>query len=207
MSEADATAARRTPSQARSRERLECIQAAACELIVRTGSDQVKMSEVAALAGISIGSLYQYFPDKSALIRSLAERYNAESRRCIEEALAEVVDLPGLLAAFDALVDIYFEVVMAEPVMRDIWSGMQADKQLLALQLAEGRVQGALLAHAMREVHPGVAAETIDRCAFLVWELGEATVRLAISVEPEEGRALVEIYKRMGLREVAEPGS
>lgn len=206
MSEVDATAARRTPSQARSRERLERIQTAACELIARTGSDQVKMSEVAALAGISIGSLYQYFPDKAALIRSLAERYNAESRRCIEEALAPVSDLPALLTAFAELVDIYLDVVMAEPVMRDIWSGMQADKQLVALQLAESRVQGALLAQAMRKAHPRIAAKTIDRVAFLVWELGEATVRLAISVDPEEGRALVETYKRMSLREIAEPG-
>ena len=206
MSEVDATAARRTPSQARSRERLERIQAAACELIARTGSDQVKMSEVAALAGISIGSLYQYFPDKAALIRSLAERYNAESRRCIEEALASVGDLPALLTAFAGLVDVYLDVVMAEPVMRDIWSGMQADKQLVALQLAESRIQGALLARAMRKAHPHIAAETIDRVAFLIWELGEATVRLAITVDPEEGRALVETYKRMSLREIAEPG-
>jgi AcrR family transcriptional regulator len=205
MSDADAPAARRTPTQARSRERLERIQAAACELIARTGSDQVKMSEVAALAGISIGSLYQYFPDKAALIRSLAERYNIESRRCIEAALAEVSDLPSLLKAFDALVDVYLDVVMAEPVMRDIWSGMQADKQLMALQLAESRVQGALLADAMRKVHPSLAAGRIERCAFLVWELGEAAVRLAITVEPEEGKALVEVYKRMSLREIAEP--
>jgi AcrR family transcriptional regulator len=197
--------ARRTPSQARSRERLERIQAAACELIARTGSDQVKMSEVAALAGISIGSLYQYFPDKSALIHSLFERYSAQCRGYIAETLAGATDLPSLLAAFDGLVDVYLEVVMAEPVMRDIWSGTQADKQLAALQLAESRVQGALLADAMRKVHAGVDAEVIARRAFLVWELGEAAVRLAIAVGPEEGKALVEIYKRMGLREIAEP--
>lgn len=205
MSQADPTAARRTPSQARSRERLERIQSVACELISKTGSDQVKMSEVAALAGISIGSLYQYFPDKSALIRSLFERYATQCRDCIAQALEGVEDLPSLLKAFDGLVDIYLDVVMAEPVMRDIWSGTQADKQLAELQLAESRVQGALLAQAMRKVHPGVAAEVIDRNAFFIWEMGEAAVRLAISVGPEEGKALVEIYKRMSLKEIAEP--
>ncbi len=44
----------------------------------------MRMSEVAEKAGISIGSLYQYFPDKSAIVRTLAERYNAYSRECIE---------------------------------------------------------------------------------------------------------------------------
>lgn len=205
MTDADPTAARRTPSQARSRERLERIQTVACELIAKTGSDQVKMSEVAALAGISIGSLYQYFPDKSALVRSLFERYSAQCRGYIAETLAEVTDLSSLLTAFDGLVDVYLEVVMAEPVMRDIWFGTQADKQLAALQLAESRVQGALLADAMRKVHSGVAPEVIERRAFLIWELGEAAVRLAIAVGPEEGKALVDIYKRMSLREIAEP--
>jgi AcrR family transcriptional regulator len=205
MSDEDVPGARRQPTQQRSRERVERILSAASELIARTGSDQVKMNEVAALAGISIGSLYQYFPEKSALIRTLAERYNAESRRCIEEALAGVSDKASLLAAYADLVDQYFEIVMAEPVMRDIWSGMQADKQLMSLQLAESRICGGFLAAAMRKVHPKTDDAVLENAAFLIWELGEATVRLAISVEPEEGRALVETFKRLTLREIADP--
>jgi AcrR family transcriptional regulator len=205
MSDDDAPNARRRPTQQRSRERVERILSAASELIARTGSDQVKMNEVAALAGISIGSLYQYFPEKSALIRTLAERYNAQSRRCIEDALARVSDLDGLLAAYADLIDLYFAIVMAEPVMRDIWSGMQADKQLMSLQLAESRICGGFLAAAMRKVHPNADRAALENAAFLIWELGEATVRLAISVERAEGRALVETFKRLTLREIADP--
>jgi AcrR family transcriptional regulator len=200
-------AARKQPAQLRSKERLEKILACARELIAQKGSDQVKMSEVAALADISIGSLYQYFPDKSALIRVLAEQYNAESRRCISTALEGVKDLDGLLEAFSALVDEYFAIVTAEPVMRDIWSGMQADKQLMALQLAESRACGEMLAAVMRRVHPQGNRKRMDESAFLIWELGEATVRLAISVSPKEGRALVDTFKRLTLRELADPGT
>ena len=81
---------RRNPTQRRSRERQERILAVATQLIAAKGSDQLKMSEIAERSEISIGSLYQYFPDKSSVIRTLAERYNAESRRCIEEALGAV---------------------------------------------------------------------------------------------------------------------
>jgi AcrR family transcriptional regulator len=204
-SELAAPAARKRPLQERSRARLEAILGAASELIGRAGSDQLKMSDVAARAGISIGSLYQYFPDKSALLRTLAERYNVASRSCIEAALADVTDLESLLAAFAALVDRYLEIVRGEPVMRDIWSGMQADKQLMALQLAESRIAGEFLATAMRRVHPRADAGAISTAAFLIWELGEASVRLAISVGEAEGRALVETYKRMSLREIASP--
>jgi len=200
--------ARKNPTQERSKARVELILECASALIEHGGSDALKMSEVAARAGISIGSLYQYFPDKSSLIRVLAERINLHSRGCIEEGLREVHDLASLRLAFSALVDRYFEIVSARPVMRDIWSGMQADRQLLGLQIAESRIAGGMLAEAMRKVHGDAERERIaeiEQSAFLIWELGEATIRLAIGVAPTEGAALVAAYKRMALREIAEP--
>ena len=194
----------RSLAQQRSRDRLERILSAASKLIAEKGSDHVKMSEVAESAEISIGSLYQYFPDKRAIIRTLAERYAAASRTCIEQALADVRDLKGLHEAFASLVDQYYAIFLAEPVMRDIWSGMQADKELMAIELSESRANGALLADVMRRVHPCTDPEKTAASAFLVWQLGEATMRLAISLPRQEGDAIVEAYKRMTLREIAE---
>ncbi|MNN19308.1 HTH-type transcriptional repressor Bm3R1 [compost metagenome] len=198
-------AARRRPTQQRSRERQERILGVATQLIASKGSDQLKMSEIAERSDISIGSLYQYFPDKSSVIRTLAERYNTESRRCIEEALAAVEDAAGLQAAYAGLLDQYYEIVFATPVMRDIWSATQADKQLLQLELEESRVAGRFLTEAMLRVYPGRDALQIEEAAFLIWHLGEATMRLAITCEPQEGRGLVEAFKRMSLREIMAP--
>jgi AcrR family transcriptional regulator len=205
MTPAAAPAARKSPIQERSKARVERILEAAAELIARGGSDQLKMSEVAASAGISIGSLYQYFPEKSALIRMLAERINAGSRECIRDGLKDVTDLASLQSAFAELVDVYYAIVNERPVMRDIWSGMQADRQLLGLQIAESRVCGQMLADAMHKVHGRAHAKRIGQAAFLIWEMGEATIRLAIAVAPAEGAALVETYKRMALREIIDP--
>lgn len=88
--------------------------------------------------------------------------------------------------------------------MRDIWSGMQADKELMAIELAESRACGALLAAVMRRVNPGADPEKTAASAFLVWQLGEATMRLAISLPRQEGDAIVAAYKRMTLREIAD---
>ena len=196
---------RRNPTQQRSRERQERILAVATQLIASKGSDQLKMSEIAERSDISIGSLYQYFPDKSSIIRTLAERYNGESRRCIEQALNAVEDVDGLRSAYSGLLDEYYEIVLATPVMRDIWTGMQADKQLLELELAESRIAGMLLAQTIMRVYPHSDAQQIEQSAFLIWHLGEATVRLAISCPPQEGRDLVEAFKRMSLREILQP--
>ncbi|MGL4966896.1 MAG: TetR/AcrR family transcriptional regulator [Inquilinus sp.] len=197
---------RREPSQRRSRERVERILAVATELIAAQGSDALRMAEVAAKAGISIGSLYQYFPDKAAIIRTLAERINAEGRACIEDGLRGVRDAAGLRDAFGRLIDTYYGLFLAEPVMRDIWSGLQADKGLREIDLEDSRINGRVLAEVLARIDPGADRAGQFTRAFLVMQLGEATMRLAISVGRAEGDALVEGYKRMALRELAGEG-
>jgi hypothetical protein len=131
----------------------------------------------------------------------LAERYNAQGRECIEEGLAGASDIAGLKKAFSDLVDTYYGMFLAEPVMRDIWSGTQADKQLRDIDLADSRANGALLAGVLTRLRPDADPDRLAHSAFLVMHLGQATMRLAISVERAEGDALVEAYKRMTLRE------
>jgi len=199
----DAPAPRRQPAQQRSRERVERMLQAASALIEEKGSDAMRMGGVAERAEVSIGSLYQFFPDKAAIVRALAERYNAAGRDCIETELGQAATKAELQAAFARLIDIYYGLFLSEPVMRDVWSGMQADKTLREVELAESRLNGALLADAMARLWPDADREEIDRSAFLIMSLGESTMRLAVSVERREGDALVEIYKRMALKEIA----
>ena len=188
---------RRAPSQKRSRERVEHILASASKLIAGRGSDAMRMSEVAELSGISIGSLYQYFPDKSAIVRTLAERYNAAGRACIAGGLAPVTTPEELRTAFCALIDEYYAMFLAEPVIRDIWSAMQADKALMEIELAETRKNAALLAEALRRARPDMDPQDLMAQALLTMHLGESTMRLAVSLGESEGRAVVEAYKRM----------
>ncbi|MCW0000952.1 TetR/AcrR family transcriptional regulator [Pararhizobium sp. YC-54] len=194
---------RKAPTQKRSRERVEHILSSASRLIAERGSDTMRMSEVAELSGISIGSLYQYFPDKAAIIRTLAERYNAVCRACIAKGLANVTTIGELRQAFSALIDEYYDIFFAEPVMRDIWSAMQADKALREIELAESRQNAALLADAMKRALPGEAMETLQTSALLVMCFGDCAMRLAVSTDETEGRALVEAYKRMAARSFA----
>lgn len=188
---------RKSPTQKRSRERVEHILASACRLIAERGSDTMRMSELAELSGISIGSLYQYFPDKAAVVRTIAERYNAVSRTCIADGLAHVKTTDDLRQAFSVLIDEYYEIFLAEPVMRDIWSAMQADKALRDIELAESRENATLLAAAMSRALPNESRERLQVSALLVMYFGECVMRLAISTGETEGRALVEAYKHM----------
>ena len=198
----DRASLRRMPSQRRSRERVERILGCAAGEIAEKGSDAMRMSEVARKAGVSIGSLYQYFPDKSAIVRTLAERYNAEGRECIEAGLAGARTMDELCDAFGLLIDEYYAMFIAEPVIRDIRSGTCADKALRDIELADSRANGAVLAAALGRVRPGADPGALATPAFLIMHLGEATMRMAISVERAEGDALVDAYKRMAQTEL-----
>lgn len=198
----EAVALRRAPTQERSRVRVEKMLAAAIAIIAEKGSDALRMAEVAQMAGVSIGSLYQFFPEKAALIRTLAERYNEQGRRCIADELENVTDGPSLRAAFARLIDVYYAAFLAEPVRRDIWSGMMADPTLRAFELEESRGNAALLATAMLKVKPKADRNAVEATALIIMSLGESAMRLAVSVPKSEGDALIEAYKRMAISEL-----
>jgi hypothetical protein len=86
--------------------------------------------------------------------------------------------------------------------MRDIWSGTQADRKLAELELEASRVQAGMLEAAIRRVTAGEGRRNITATALLIWQLGEATMRLAISLGPKEGKKVVDAYKRMAIREL-----
>lgn len=80
----EATAAerkRRRPTQERSQRRLEAIVEAAAEAFAEHGFTDTTMEGIAARADTSIGSLYQFFPNKHAVFREVAQRCMQESRR------------------------------------------------------------------------------------------------------------------------------
>ncbi len=190
---------RRQPSQRRSREKVERILSCATALIAEAGSDAMRMSDVAARAGVSIGALYQYFPDKSAIVRALAERCTEDGRHCIREGLAGIDSLDGFRTAFGNLIDTYYGLFLAEPVIRDIWCGTQADPELRTIELEDSRANGAMLASVLGPLRPDIDPRRLDAECFLAMQLGEATMRLAVSVDRAEGDAMVEAYKAMVL--------
>src|SRR3984957_17063841 len=70
-----ASTPRRTPQQERGERRLAELLEAAASVMAEAGYDAATMTEIAERAGASIGTLYQYFPDKEAIVRALRHQY------------------------------------------------------------------------------------------------------------------------------------
>jgi AcrR family transcriptional regulator len=189
------TAARRRPQQARALARVERILAAATELIAEKGSDQVTLSELAARAEITLGSLYQYFPDKSAIIRRLAETALERVQAALQTALAGIATPAEALARIDSVLDGYYALFLAEPVMRDIWCGAQADKTLQERDIDDSRRNGELAFAALSRFVPAARHPDFATACFLMMQLTGAAIRMAVAVERAEGDRLVEAYR------------
>ncbi len=65
---------RRKPTQERAQLKIELILEAAIRIIDKEGLEGLTTNRIAAVAGISIGTLYQYFPDKAAILEVLGQR-------------------------------------------------------------------------------------------------------------------------------------
>ena len=99
---------RRQPKQRRSRETVDAVLGAVVKILKRDGIDAITTNRIATVAGVSIGSVYQYFPDKRAIFTALHDRHVEDIRRVIERALVEhaASSLDELVRALvEALVD------------------------------------------------------------------------------------------------------
>jgi AcrR family transcriptional regulator len=88
------TLGRRSPTQERSRFTVSTILQAAAEVIASDGFDRASTNRIAARAGVSIGSLYQYFSNKGAILAALLENHRRDVHRVVGHALDRLED-PG----------------------------------------------------------------------------------------------------------------
>ena len=126
MARAIPTTPRKSASQKRSQATVETLLDATARVLTREGYDRASTNRIAAVAGVSVGSLYQYFPNKEALVATLVARHNREMLQLLRDALEKVAsrDLATTMrelvrATVDAhLVDPALHRIFAEQVPR-----------------------------------------------------------------------------------------
>ncbi len=106
---------RKTPRQARSKATLAAILEGAARILAEAGPRAVTTNRIAARAGVSVGSLYQYFPNRSAVLRALIERELGRAERARPAAIDDA-SLP-LARRVEAVVAWQLAVHAANPAL------------------------------------------------------------------------------------------
>jgi len=188
---------RKEPMQARSRERFERILEVAVDLIVQKGVDAVAMSEIAGVADISVASLYQYFPDKAAIIATLADRYNSDGRACVVGVFATVLKPAEMISAMHEMIDSYFEFFCTVPGGRAIWQASQSDSRLQAMDAEDIEYHARTVSSAFLRIKPDMPEVDARRLGRLFTGIIGTTVRSATALERQEALAIIEMCKRV----------
>ena len=103
------TEARKLPSQERGRHTVEAILKATVKALKSEGYESMTTNRIAAVAGVSVGTLYEYFPGKEAIVATLVEQNMARVEAVVSDAIRQyaggplVASIRGIIAAlFDA---------------------------------------------------------------------------------------------------------
>jgi AcrR family transcriptional regulator len=108
------TQPRKNATQGRSRATVDALVDATARILVKEGFDKASTNRIAEKAGVSIGSLYQYFPSKEALVAAVIDRHNQDVMRVVRAALADVAAQP-VEAAVRRLVAVAIQAHQIDP--------------------------------------------------------------------------------------------
>jgi AcrR family transcriptional regulator len=188
---------RRRATQARSKATVERILDSASALIVEKGPDAVTMTEIARRAQVVIGSLYQYFADRSAINRALLLRHHEEVRDMLKGYLSGVESFTDFLASIEAAAARYYDLHQSDPVYNGIWSAVQTDAELQRLDLADTLLNARQLHAISRPLLPAVDSdELMATCALLI-QFALTTGRFARVMPPALKRQMLPIFRRI----------
>ena len=119
MARKPATSPRKSASQDRSRLTVDAPLEATARVLMKDGYDRASTNKIAAVAGVSIGSLYQYFPSKEALVAAVIDRHMQEMMQVVRDALVKVAARPVEVAARE-LVSVMIDAHRVNPKLHRV---------------------------------------------------------------------------------------
>jgi AcrR family transcriptional regulator len=183
------TTPRKKPRQDRSIATVDAILDATARVLCTTGYDRASTNRIALAAGVSVGSLYQYFPSKEALVAALATRHMSSMTGVVKTKLAEVATAPMpvavrtiIAAMFEAhAVDPRLHKVLIEEVPRigrlENVRAVEREVEMLVASLLESR---------KRELRK---TTNVEAMALLLVTVVEAATHAAVIAELPPARA------------------
>ena len=165
MKQRSRTSPRRIPQQSRSRATVDAIVEAAAHLLAARGWSASTTNHIAERAGVSIGSLYKYFPNKPSIVAEVARRRIRSEVAAIEGTLAAHPDDPhAMLAAMvTATADRYSENAALDTELMEQLGHLEMARFLRDAEAGVVRTTERYLRRSVGRVRPGEGA-----AAFLV---------------------------------------
>jgi AcrR family transcriptional regulator len=173
---------RRQPKQRRARQTVEAVLDAVVKILKREGLKAVTTNRVAEVAGVSIGSVYQYFPDKRAIFVALHERHIEQIDRMVESKLFEhaASSLDDLIRAMiEAMIDAHVpDPELYELLMTEVPHRAEGTRDFTL------RLQGAFRLAISSRAHELKPQRDLDKIVFIVTHMIDSLAHGAVLRRP-----------------------
>ena len=164
--------ARRQPRQRRARETVDAVLDAVVRVLKKHGIDGVTTNRIAEAAGVSIGSVYQYFPDKQTIFRALHDRHVDEISRLIEARLVDHAASP-LEEFVSALIGALVDAHATDPEFHELMTTTVPHGAAGARAL-DVRLRGTFKLAITSRMHGRKLRRDLDRMLFVLPNIVEA---------------------------------
>lgn len=172
------------PRQERSRETFDVILTGATRVFARYGYARATTNRIAEEAGVSVGSVYQYFPDKDAMLTELMRRYRESLVERIGQRIAEMDDV-----SFESLVHTLLFAILNDDRINPALHRVLIERVLRTdarreITGFEERLE-SIIADALRSAREYVAVEDFELCAFILVRVVVAISHAAVVDRPQ----------------------
>ncbi|MEH6549141.1 MAG: TetR family transcriptional regulator [Pseudomonadales bacterium] len=186
------------PKQERGRQRFEAILESVTTLIVQHGCSQLKMRDIAQLADIPIGSLYQYFPDRNAILARLHTRYFEHSEQLMRVRYSRVDTIEDFFSASEKLIKEVQEFLSSIPSLKEVWIAVQSKPEIRHLDIESSRRSAQVLKQTLRPlVKPSVSEKDLATACFLITDLFGRASLIALDSSKKESAQLMKQFAIM----------
>ncbi|HEV2171119.1 MAG TPA: TetR/AcrR family transcriptional regulator [Candidatus Binatus sp.] len=184
MAEKLRTNPRKWASQERSRATVDALLEATARVLMKEGYDRASTNRIAEVAGVSIGSLYQYFPSKEALVAAVIDRHTQEISEVTRKALVKAAALPIESAARE-FVSVAIDGHRINPKLHGVLA--EQIPRVGRLENIEANVRdGYALVRGYLEAHrEEIGVDDLDLAAFVVVTVVEALTHAAVLRRPD----------------------
>jgi AcrR family transcriptional regulator len=175
---------RKIAAQKRSRLTVDALLEATARVLIREGYDRASTNKIAAVAGVSIGSLYQYFPSKEALVAAVIERHTQELSQVVLNVLLKVAARPIEIAARE-LVTAAIDAHRVDPKLHRVLAEEVPRTGRLENIEAVERNARALLRDYLEAHRREIDIADLDLAAFILATTVEALTHSAVLRRPD----------------------
>jgi AcrR family transcriptional regulator len=199
---------RHVPTQARSRERLRRVLDAADDVLAQEGAHAFTTTRIAAAAGIPIGSVYRYFPDKQTILEALAVRYWSDFEDLVAAA-AEADEVTPLEDPGAVVIDALAAGFRSRPGFLALWYGGLRTERLRDVTRPTRSAIAASIERILSVHWPQASPDSRRTAAQMVVLAGDGLLREAFRVDRSgdpgvlaESEAMIDAYltARLGPR-------